>query len=62
VREFSVLGSLYPLWKFLSPKNVCTLENLGLAMINATIHGYSKQILENLDIAQLAGTTSNVSE
>ena len=55
---FKVLGLLYPLWKVLSPKNVCTLEDLGLAMIQATIHGYTKQILENKDIAQLAGTTS----
>jgi hypothetical protein len=56
---FKVLGSLYPVWKFLSPKNVCTLEDLGLAMINASLYGCPKRILENLDITQLAGTTSN---
>ncbi len=55
---FKVLGSLYPIWKFLSPKNVCTLEGLGLAMIKVSLSGYSKPILENLDIAILAGTTS----
>jgi hypothetical protein len=54
---FKVLGSLYPVWKFLSPKNVCTLEDLGLAMINTSLRGYHKQILENIDITQLAGTT-----
>jgi hypothetical protein len=59
---FKVLGLLYPVWKFLSPKNVCTLENLGLAMIKASLSGFSKQILENLDIAQLAGTTSEGGE
>jgi uncharacterized protein YbjT (DUF2867 family) len=56
---FKVLGYSYPIWKFLSPKNVCTLEEVGLAMIQATRVGYSKKILENLDIAQLARTNSS---
>jgi hypothetical protein len=51
---FKVLGYSYPVWKFLSPKNVCTLEEVGLAMIQAVRVGYSKKILENLDIAELA--------
>jgi hypothetical protein len=55
---FKVLGSLYPLWKVLSPKNVCTLEEVGIAMIQAVRIGFAKQILENKDIAQLAGTNS----
>ena len=55
---FKVLGYSYPVWKFLSPKNVCTLEELGLAMIQAVRIGYSKQILENLDIARLARSNS----
>ena len=55
---FKVLGLLYPLWKVLSPKNVCTLEEVGLAMIQAAQTGYTKQILENKDIAQLAGMNS----
>jgi uncharacterized protein YbjT (DUF2867 family) len=51
------LGVTYPILKFLSPKNVCKLEELGLAMIQVTRVGYPKKILENLDIAQCAGTT-----
>ena len=51
-------GPLYPIWKALFPKYVCTLENVGLAMIHAAADGYSKQILENFDIAQLAGPKS----
>jgi hypothetical protein len=51
-----VLGYSYPIWKLLSPKNVCTLEEVGLAMIQAVRVGYSKKVLENLDIAQLART------
>jgi len=51
-------GPLYPIWEALFPKYVCTLENVGLAMIQAAIDGYPKQILENLDITQLARTKS----
>jgi hypothetical protein len=51
---FKVLGFPYPVWKFLSPKNVCTVEEVGLAMIQAARLGYSKRVLENLDIAKLA--------
>jgi len=53
---YRLLGSLYPLWKILSPKNVCTLEEVGLAMIQAVEIGYHKEILENKDIALLATT------
>jgi len=53
-----VIGYFYPIWKFLSPKSVCTLEEVGLAMIQAARVGYKKNILENLDIAELARTNS----
>lgn len=49
-----VLGLLYPLWKLLIPRYVCTLEDLGLAMIKSARQGYPRRILENKDIAQLA--------
>jgi hypothetical protein len=51
---FKVMAWLFPLWKVLSPKNVCTLEDLGLSMIQAAEVGYHKNILENMDITQLA--------
>ena len=51
---FKVAGWLYPLWKLLFPKGVCTLEDLGLAMIHAVEMGYPKQILENKDITLFA--------
>ena len=54
---FKAAGLLYPLLKVLSPRNVCTLEDVGLAMIHAVEVGYQKQILENLDITQLAKTS-----
>jgi len=51
------IGLLYPLGKFLLPQYVCTLEDLGLAMVHAAGTGYSKQVVENTDIAQLAKGT-----
>jgi len=53
---YKIMGSLYPLWKFLSPQNVCTLDEVGLAMIQSVAVGYHKPILENPDISQLAQT------
>ncbi len=51
-----IVGLLYPFWKALVPKYVCTLEEVGLVMIRATAEGFTKQILENGDITQLART------
>ncbi len=49
-----VLGITYPVLKVLFPMYVCTLEEVGIAMINASMKGYSKTILENEDISELA--------
>jgi len=49
-----VAGVLYPLWKVLFRKYVCTLEELGLAMIHAAEKGYRKRVLECDDIVRLA--------
>jgi len=49
-----LVALVYPLWEFLLPKYVCTLEELGIAMIQAAGHGSPKRILENRDIAELA--------
>jgi hypothetical protein len=45
-----VIAPLYPVWKFLFPKFVITLEEVGLAMINAALKGNNKKILECVDI------------
>lgn len=42
--------------KAISPKRVCTMQEIGVAMINAVEKGYPKQILEIADIRQLAKT------
>jgi len=44
---YKILVPLYPIWKTHFPKHVCTLEDLGLSMINTTVHGYDKRILES---------------
>src|SRR5512143_1089266 len=49
-----VVGMMYPLLKVMSPKYVCTLEDVGLAMIQAAKASPSRRIIENKDIAQLA--------
>jgi len=50
-----VFALFYPVWKVLFRNYVCTLEELGLAMIHAAADGAPKQILENPDIARLGG-------
>ncbi|MCR8558583.1 NAD-dependent epimerase/dehydratase family protein [Mucilaginibacter sp. BJC16-A38] len=45
---------LYPFFKIVLPNMVSTLAELGLAMINVTVFGYEKQILEVKDIKVVA--------
>jgi len=47
-----VMGAVYPLWRTLIPKYVCTLEDLGRAMIRVTQDGSSSHVLECLDITR----------
>ncbi len=54
----TAIGLIYPVLKTLFPKYVCTLHDLGLAMIQVTLIGYPQRTIENKDIAQLAKTDS----
>lgn len=49
-----VIGLLYPILKIFLLNYICTLEDLGNAMIEVSATGYSKNILENKDITKLA--------
>ena len=49
---YTIMAPLYPVWKTLFPKHVCTLEDLGQSMINTTLNGYDKNVLDNMDIAK----------
>ncbi len=51
-----VVGMTYPLLKAFTPQYICTLKEVGLAMIQAAKTGSPKQILENEDIVQLSRT------
>src|SRR3990172_10385660 len=52
------LAPLYPVFKLLFPKYICTLEDVGRAMIHAAEGGYPKRILECRDITQLSQAKS----
>lgn len=54
-RAYKVLAPLYPLLKLLMPRFVCTMRELGLAMINAALKGYDRRVVEVEDIKTLAG-------
>lgn len=51
---YKYISWLYPVLRFSFPKFVCSLQELGLAMINSATKGYEKQILEVKDIVELA--------
>ena len=51
---YNFIGWLYPLLRLLFPNHVCTMREVGLAMINSVLKGYPKQILEISDIKALA--------
>jgi uncharacterized protein YbjT (DUF2867 family) len=51
---YNYLGWLIPVLKLIAPGNVCSLQEIGLAMINAAIKGYQKQVLEVRDIVALS--------
>ena len=50
----SALAWSFPLWKAALPKYVCTLEDLGRAMLRVSTERYPTRILENPDIATAA--------
>ncbi len=50
-RASKFMSPLYPMLKKIFPHYVCTLSELGNAMIHVTLQGYSKKHLENEDIS-----------
>jgi hypothetical protein len=47
------LGWLFPVFKLVARNSICTLKELGLAMINVVRNGYEKNILEVKDIKKM---------
>lgn len=57
---YKFLGWLYPIFSKMTPKYFSTLKQLGLAMINAVLFGYEKNVLEVPDIITLSERKDNV--
>jgi hypothetical protein len=51
---YAYIGWMYPFFKLVLSRYTTTLEELGMAMLRATIHGYDKNILEVNDILLLS--------
>jgi uncharacterized protein YbjT (DUF2867 family) len=51
---YKLFAWIYPIGRTLYPAGFCTLQEVGLAMINSVSRGYPKQILDVEDIAKLA--------
>jgi len=52
---YKYMGWLLSVIKFISPSSLCSLQQIGQAMINVTINGYNTSILEISDIRKLGG-------
>jgi uncharacterized protein YbjT (DUF2867 family) len=52
---YKIFAPLFPLVKLFFPKYVCTLKEIGLAMINTVTRGYERKFIEVNDIKILAG-------
>ncbi len=61
---YKIFAPVLPVLKILFPGQVCTLKEIGMAMINSAVRGYSKKILEVKDIVSLAnmGELNNLPE
>jgi len=51
---YKIFAPFYPVLKTLFPKYVVSLEELGKSMINVTLSGSNKKVLECTDIVQLS--------
>ena len=51
---YAVTGPLFPLWRWIAPKHVITLDEMSRAMLTVARHGAPRPILENHEIRALA--------
>ena len=51
---YKYIAWMYPFFRRFFPSFVCTLAEVGQAMINVTLYGYEKRILEVKDIVEAA--------
>jgi hypothetical protein len=53
-KYYGLVGWLYPFLRFVMPRFVSTIQEVGLAMINCSTKGYNKHVLEVPDIIKLS--------
>ena len=53
-----LMKPILPLLRSLLPKMICSLKEVGLAMINTTLYGYDKNVIEVTDIVKLSNINS----
>jgi len=58
-RVYRVLAPFYPAIRRLIPRYVCTLRELGLAMIHVAQHGCARRVLECRDIVRCAAASTS---
>jgi len=51
---YKIVDPLIPLFKLLFPRYICTLKEIGLAMIHSVDRGYDEKVIEVRDIGKLA--------
>jgi hypothetical protein len=56
----TILSGAYPIFKKILPQYMCTLRELGRAMIAVSLTGCEKRVLENRDITALGADVSAV--
>jgi uncharacterized protein YbjT (DUF2867 family) len=54
LRLYKYFSWLVPIVRFIAPNSILSLQQVGIAMINAATKGYDKNILEVKDILELA--------
>lgn len=54
LKGYWLFGWMYPMLRSVFPNFVCTLKEVGIAMINTVKKGYSKSVLEVRDIVELS--------
>jgi len=59
---YKYVNWVFPIGRALFPGGFCTLHELGLAMINATLYGFAPDIITGKDIIALAAREKNAKE
>lgn len=59
LRAYRYLGWLIPVMRIATPKYICSLKEMGIAMIRVSLNGYDRPTIEVPDMRRLAGTLND---